>query len=348
MNIWIDLCHIPQYNFYRNLINRLATEGNTVYVSLLDRGNLVKIVNKELKNKPNIIIETIGRHRLTKLSAIIDANLMRIIKMFFFVKSKKIDVAVSNCMFTGLYGKVFGFKNYAYGDDPQVWDAKARELLSDILHFCLYKLPDNYQLSPKVKVLKALKEWSYLAPSVYKADITALEEYGVKPKEYVFLREVSVGTVNYTGQASGAILNVANLIPKDKKVLFSLEDKSKRDLYPKDWILLQEPLKDVHSLIYYAAGLASSGDSMAREAALLGIPAYYLGIRHSMPANLAAAEVADFNNEISLPFAQWVNEKLTKTPSELTTIQLQVRHQIDEKFDDINEYMYGLVKNEER
>lgn len=67
-----------------------------------------------------------------------------------------------------------------------------------------------------------------------------------------------------------------------------------------------------------------------------------------MPANLAAAEVADFNNEISLPFAQWVNEKLTKTPSVLTTIQSQVRHQIDEKFDDINEYMYALVKNEEK
>lgn len=67
-----------------------------------------------------------------------------------------------------------------------------------------------------------------------------------------------------------------------------------------------------------------------------------------MPANLTAAEVADFNNEVSLPFAQWVNEKLTKTQSEITTIQSQVRLQIDEKFNDINEYMYGLVKAEEK
>lgn len=344
MNIWIDLCHIPQYNFYRNLINRLATEGNTVYVTLLDRGNLVRIVYKELKNKPNIIVATIGRHKLSKFSAIFDANLIRIIKMFFYIRKHKIDIAVSNCMFTGLFGRLFNFKNYAYGDDPQVWDAKPKELLSDKLHFCLYKIQDSCKLSPKVKVLKALKEWSYLAPSVFKPKMDVLNDYNVEAKKYVFLREVSVGTINYTGQSSGAILNIAHLIPKDKKVLFSLEDKSKRDLYPKDWILLQEPLKDVHSLIYFSAGLVSSGDSMAREAALLGIPAYYLGVRHSMPANLAAAEVADFNNEISMPFDQWVDEKLNKTPEDLIINQQFIRRQIDEQFDDINEYMYGLVK----
>ena len=348
MNIWIDLGHIPQYNFYKQFIFRLVNDGHFIYLTVLDRGKMATIVKKELASIPNIKIYVIGKHRMTKLSALLEVNIWRPIRMFFWKFGKSIDLGFSNGYICALICKLFRIPNFAFDDDPQTFDYKLKIWFSNKSHYCLYKLPEKYQLSPKVKVLKALKEWSYLAPSVYKADITALDEYGVKPKEYVFLREVSVGTVNYTGQASGAILNVANLIPKDKKVLFSLEDKSKRDLYPKDWILLQEPLKDVHSLIYYAAGLASSGDSMAREAALLGIPAYYLGIRHSMPANLAAAEVADFNNEISLPFAQWVNEKLTKTPSELTTIQSQVRHQIDEKFDDINEYMYRLVKTEER
>lgn len=343
MNIWIDICHVPQYNFYRNLIKRLAEEGNYVYITLLERGKLSMIVNKELSCVKNVKIETIGKHRLNKFSAIWDANFIRLIKLFFYIRKLKIDVAVSNCMFTCVLGKLFKFKNYAFGDDPQVWDAKPRILFSDLAHFCLYHLPEYYKLSPKVSVLRTLKEWAYLAPSVYKPNISALEEYGLKPKEYVFLREVSVGTVNYLGQASGAILNVANLIPKDKKVLLSLEDKSKRDLYPKEWILLQEPLKDVHSLIYYSAGLASSGDSMAREAALLGVPAYYLGIRHSMPANLAAADVADFNNEITMPFADWAN-KLNLSIVELEKNQTQTRTQVNEKFIDLNEYMYGLVR----
>ena len=174
-----------------------------------------------------------------------------------------------------------------------------------------------------------------------------MEKYGVKPKEYVFLREVSVGTVNYVGQASGAILGIQDLIPKDKKVLFSLEEKDKRHLYPKDWILLQEPLDDIHSLIYYSAGLVSSGDSMAREAALLGVPAYYLGIRYDMPANAAAAKVANLQNQKTADFTQWV-KTLSITPEEAEEKQIKLRKQIDEEFIDINEYMLSLVEKHKK
>ena len=66
----------------------------------------------------------------------------------------------------------------------------------------------------------------------------------------------------------------------------------------------QEPIEDIHSLIYYAAGLVSSGDSMAREAALLGVPSYYLGIRYSMPANAAASKVASLQNQKTMAFEE--------------------------------------------
>lgn len=345
MNVWIDLGHIPQYNFYKQFILRLVDEGNFVYLTVLNRGKLPNIVKKELSSISNIQIDVVGNHRSNKISAIFEANILRFIKLLLWKTKYSIDIAFSNSYLVGLIAKLYFIRSYAFGDDLRTTDYKLKSIGNHKLFYCLYKLNDdlNFELNDKTFILKALKEWSYLAPSVYKSDFSVLDEYGVKPKEYVFLREVSVGTVNYTGQASGAILNVANLIPKDKKVLFSLEDKSKRDLYPKDWILLQEPLKDVHSLIYYAAGLVSSGDSMAREAALLGIPAYYLGIRHSMPANLAAAEVADFNNEITMPFSEWVN-KLNLSTEELENNQQQTRTQVNEKFIDLNEYMYGLVK----
>lgn len=343
MNIWIDILHIPQYNFYKQFILRLAGEGHFIHLTILKRGKLDTIVRRELKDVQNLAIYTIGKHRMTKFSALFEVNVWRPLQIFCWKFNKKIDIAFSNGYVCALVCWFNRIKNFAFDDDPQTFDYKPKIWFSNKSHYCLYHLPADYKLSPKVSVLRTLKEWAYLAPSVYKPNISALDEYALKPKEYVFLREVSVGTVNYTGQASGAILNVANFIPKDKKVLLSLEDKSKRDLYPKEWILLQEPLKDVHSLIYYSAGLASSGDSMAREAALLGVPAYYLGIRHSMPANLAAADVADFNNEVTMPFSEWVN-KLNLTADELKKNQAQTRTQVNEKFIDLNEYMYRLVK----
>ena len=126
------------------------------------------------------------------------------------------------------------------------------------------------------------------------------------------------------------------------KVLFSLEDKSKRDLYPKEWLLLEEPMEDIHSLIYYCAGLVSSGDSMAREASLLGVPSYYLGIRHNMPANLAAAKLASFHNQTTLSFEKWI-ENFSISESEQYTRQSEIRKLINSKFIDINQYMFDLV-----
>ena len=123
--------------------------------------------------------------------------------------------------------------------------------------------------------------------------------------------------------------------------------KKRRDEYPADWILLQEPIEDIHSLIYYAAGLVSSGDSMAREAALLGVPSYYLGIRYSMPANAAASKVASLQNQKTMPFDVWmnkVNELMNEGVNELTNHQTSLRKHIDDEFIDINEYMLSLVE----
>jgi len=342
MNIWIDLGHTPQYNFYKKFIIRLIEDGHFVYVTVLNRGRLASIVKYELQGFDNVEISVIGTHKMNKFSAIIEANFLRLVKLFLWIRGKKIDVVFSNGYLPALVGYYKNIPRYTFDDDPQTFDYKPKLKYSTQSSYCIYEVPQGMLLSPKVVVLSVLKEWAYLAPNYFTPNEQILKTYGVIPKQYIFLREVSVGTVNYAAQASGAILNIAHLIPKDKQVLFSLEDKSKRHLYPKEWQLLQEPIEDIHSLIYYSAGLVSSGDSMAREAALLGVASYYLGIRHTMPANLAAAKVASFYNETTMPFEQWL--KLLSLPeSQQIVNQIQIRESVNAKFIDINQYMYDLV-----
>lgn len=203
-------------------------------------------------------------------------------------------------------GRLFRFPVYEFGDDPQVSIYGMMCRFATQNHSLIYELPEGQRLDPRDKMLPVLKEWAYLNPRTFRPNVEVLKQYGVKEKEYMFLREVSVGTINYTGQESGAILGIKDMIPKGMKVLLSLEEKKRRGEYPEDWILLQEPIEDIHSLIYYAAGLVSSGDSMAREAALMGVPAYYLGIRYTMPANKAASNVAGLQNRLSMPFKEWI------------------------------------------
>lgn len=344
MNIWFDLCHIPQYNFYKWVICKLAEEGNTVYVTVLDRGKLVKIINREIGSLADIHISVIGKHRSKKWSAIIDANLIRNIKLIRWARNKKIDIGFSNGYQLALVGWLKHFPTYSFDDDPQTLDYRPKLWFNTECNYCIYRY--DRKLSPKAHVLPVLKEWAYLAPGYFYPDISALEEYGVKPKEYLFLREVSVGTVNYAGQAYGAILNIKDQIPKEFKVLFSLEDKSKRSHYPEEWILLQEPLKDIHSLMYYSTGLISSGDSMAREAALLGVPSYYLGIRYDMPANSTANEVAGLQNARTMELSEWVNSLAADNYDSTKIINRQEtsRKEISSSFIDINQYILNLCK----
>ncbi len=98
------------------------------------------------------------------------------------------------------------------------------------------------------------------------------------------MREVSHKSFNYYNQQDGIISSFAGNINAGTKVILSLEDKSYAGRYPAHWSILQEPVEDIHSLIYYSRLVISSGDSMAREGAMLGVPSIYCGTR-KMKAN---------------------------------------------------------------
>lgn len=312
MNIWIDINHIPQWNFYKPLVETVTRKGHRVWLTVLDRGKLAKIVRRETEQLAHVQVDIVGRHRMTKWSAIVEANLIRDWQLWHWARGKKIDIGFSNGMQLAMVCRLKGIPNYSFDDDPQTRDRKWKEKWNTECNFCVY---EDETIGAPSHVLRCTKEWAYLNPRTFVPKVEVLEKYGVKPKEYMFLREVSVGTINYAGQASGAILGIKDMIPTDMRVLFSLEEKKRRDEYPADWIMLQEPIEDIHSLIYYSAGLVSSGDSMAREAALLGVPSYYLGIRYSMPANAAASKVAQLQNRRTQPFEDWIKELNKKEES---------------------------------
>lgn len=134
-SVWFDICHTPQYNFYKNFIIRLAEEGHIVYLTVLDRGKMPLIVRKELAAYPAIKIYVIGRHRLAKWSAIVDANLIRIVKLFLWSLDKRIDIAYSNAFLSSVIGRVRGFHSYTFDDDPQTFDFRPKIWFSKISHY---------------------------------------------------------------------------------------------------------------------------------------------------------------------------------------------------------------------
>ena len=126
------------------------------------------------------------------------------------------------------------------------------------------------------------------------------------------------------------------------KVLLSLEDKTIADKFPKHWQILEEPVEDIHSLIYYSKLVISSGDSMAREGAMLGVPSVYCGIR-KMRANKLLMDLGLLEHlpqETAIPF---INENIQRELD--VNKQTTVRKQLLENWDDMNAFMKKQIIN---
>ncbi len=338
-SIWFDICHPAQLNFYINSIRSLCLEYNII-VTILGRGKLPVIARKELQSLSNVKLVIIGKHRGNRVSAIIEANIIRLMRLFFFLVNNKVHLSFANGYQGSLLSKVFRFSAITFDDDPHSMDYRLKLIFADRVYFCLYS-DEFIKLDKKAEILKCVKEWAYLNPKYFKPHKNILTKYDLVPYQYIFIREVSTGTLNYANQSYGLASELSQKLPVNYKVIFSLEDKSKRYLYPEDWILLQEPVDDIHSLIYFSRALISSGDSMAREAAVLGIPSFYLGNR-TMAANQVLQKLVSLYQvdvkKIEFFFAKQIKEGTES--KRLTNIEI-----LKQNFVDINDFIILTAKN---
>ena len=283
MRIIVDIAHPAHVNFFKHALRILRYEGHEIIITGLRRGKLPKILEEELGDFP---IYYVGKHRGTTFSILFEANMLKAIRLFWLVLRKRPDFGLSVGSFTlGGVLKLFGKPNVQFDDDPErsanVWLEK---LTSTRLFFPPLVTPHK-----NVATMQALKEWAYLSPRYFEPDASVLSDYGLAPHQYFFVREVSTGSLNYQDQSANTIASFAHQLPAEYPVLLSLEDKENRGLYPKHWTLLREPVAAIHSLLYYSRLVISSGDSMAREGAMLGVPSLYVGVR-DMKANVYIRE----------------------------------------------------------
>lgn len=278
MKILIDLVHLPNVNFFKFIIKLLQDAGHTVILTTQRRGRLPKVVAKEFPNMP---FYNFGRHRGTFYSLLIEANFWRLIRMIGIIIKHRPDISLSVVSFPLEIGMwMFRKPNIQVSDDPERrFDMKIHKVFATRVFF-----PHIIKPHSIFETFYALKEWAYLSPDYFTPNKAALQKYNVTEKGYIFVREVSTGSINYMAQQEGSILSISKQLKGNFKVLLSLEDKQNRDLYPKDWHILEEPVEDIHSLLYYSKAVLSSGDSMAREGAMLGVPGVYCGVRE-MKAN---------------------------------------------------------------
>jgi predicted glycosyltransferase len=339
MKILIDIKHPAQLNLFKGLSKELVQKGWDVTISYLDRGKLPKIIDREYGDFKRL---PIGRSRGSKWSIFWEGNVMRTMNFFKLIRQHKYNICISASSIPLAYACYFSRKPIIqFYDDPERKGVnKINAFFSNRLFF-----PPIVTESKKVGIFNCLKEWSYLSPARFKPSKKILEEYGLQEHEYIFVREVSNKSFNYMNQQDAIVRSFADRIKPGVKVILSLEDKSIADKYPKDWVILQEPVSDIHSLIYYSKLVISSGDSMAREGAMLGVQAVYCGIRE-MKANQLLIDEGILHHQPIDAGVDFINERATKTFD--VAEQENIRQRLKDKWVDMIDFMHTQINSYKR
>lgn len=335
MRVLIDICHPAHVNFLKHTVAKLITKQDEVIITYLKRGKLSDIVKKELNECTHICV---GSHSGTTLSIIFNANILKLFSLFKVVHNNKIDLGVSVGSFTlGMASKLLRKPNIQFDDDPE----RTKNVFLERMTSTELFFPPIVTPKGKIGVIKALKEWAYLSPKYFTPHKAELARYNIDQYEYLFVREVSSGSLNYKNQMENLVSTFADRMPRDLKVILSLEDKSSINQYPSEWILLQEPIKDIHSLMYYSRIVISSGDSMAREGAMLGVPSVYCGVREMAANKVMIKKGMLFHKDVKeVPhFVEGVIDNDIKIQE-----QDKFRKRLDDEWVDVTEFIIREIK----
>ena len=334
--ILVDLYHLPQYNFFKNVILSFSPDEIDIYC--VNRGKLLQVIQYEL---PDYKINCIGDYKYNKgmFSMIFRIIIPRMYRLYKKVGKDKYSFIITAHYQANVIAKLKGIPNIAFIDDPRKFVFPVLKFSADEVY-----LPPFESKFNGVKYFNALKEWSYLSPEYFAPDKSALSPYELDPGSYIFIREVSTETSNYLAQNQDIILSVANNFPPTIRVVLSVENKGSIPDYPKEWIILKEPVRDIHSLMYFSRVVISSGDSVAREGAMLGVPSIYAGIRE-MPANWIMIKKGML---LKLPTEEIVSTTLKIVKGELLfPEQDKIRQLLHKEWDDVtNLVMLKLADKE--
>ena len=283
MNILFDINHPVDVNFFKNAMLQLKKDGHKLHIIFRGRGKLEKILRYELSEFP---ITQIGEHSRGFLKKVI-TQLNRDYNIIPYLKKNKFDLVVCFGPTSAISAWVSHKPYLAFDDDIEYRLPFYHANLFSTRHI----FPDFIKFSnSKTHKYHGFKELAYLHPNYLKISDEILNDYSLKENMYVFIREISAISLNYKERNSILDQIIDTIKNRGLSVVLSLENKELHQVYTEaGCVVLQEPVRDIYSLMYHALFSVSSGDTVARETSLLGLPTLYTGGRN-MAVNTALIE----------------------------------------------------------
>ncbi len=285
MKILIDMVHLADVNFFKNALNKLK-QHHDITITVVDRGNLVSIVRKEY---PDFKVIKLGKHRKGKIGKLLGL-LDREFKFAMLFLKNKPDVVSSFGFYPGVMAKPFGIPAFLFHDDYEYrFIFKMCEIFAttfyipDSIRLKMSKdLGKSFQYNEETKSFRNIKFYNGYKESAYLKDFvpdaSCLKQRGLVDKPFIFCRDISSISLNYQEFKHVDLTSTFQWL-KERGFTVLYYPEKEHNAYDGLCVKLSGAIPDILSLQYYANLTITSGDTIARESALLGTPVIYIGGR---------------------------------------------------------------------
>ncbi len=282
MKIVFDLNHPAHVHKLKNIIWDLEKKGHDILITASD-----KDLTYFLLDKYGFDYKKVGSYGSSFMDKLVNIPILDY-KMYEITKEFHPDVFVGISSIRAAHVSRLLHRISITLDDTE-HAVEGRMLYKPFTNVILTPSSFLSNLGQKQKKFNGYFELAYLHPQFFKPNKSVLEDLGLSKNEhFIILRFVSFTAIHDIGQ--NGIKNKLLFIKKMEKygrVLITSEKKLPIDL--ENYRVSISPEK-IHSLLSLADMYVGEGAAMAAEAAILGVPSFYISTLASQMGNFIELE----------------------------------------------------------
>lgn len=271
MNVLIQLSHPAHFHLYKNVAKNLMADGHKVFILIKTKDILEDLLKQSGLPYYNILQEA---HRKNKLGILWDM-LVRDWRMLRFVRQNEIDLLTGSTPEVAQVGWLTHKYRVNTGEDDMRIVPLFMKMAGPFVQTILSPITcDNWKLEPKSVKYAGFHKLAYLHPNQFRPDRTVVERYFPSNRPYFLLRFAQLKAYhdlesNVHGINTKIAQHLIDLLLPHGDVYIT----SERELEPQfEKFRLQINPLDIHHVMAFARLYIGDSQSMAVEAAMLGVP----------------------------------------------------------------------------
>ena len=271
MNILVQLVHPAHYYYYRDTIANLKRDGHKVMIAIVKKDMLEDILKED--GVEYVDICPVSYKKLGKPGMVLDM-ILRDMRMLRLALKYRIDLLTGSTIETAHIGWLLRKPNINIGEDDAHIVPKYTNSIAPFVDVRVSpESCDNGKIEPKSVHYPGFLKLTYLHPNDFTADRSVPEKYGIDTTKPYFVMRFSALKAHHDAGVKGISKEVAEQIVEMLKPHGRIYITSERELEPQfeQYRLKINPL-DIHHVMAFATLYIGDSQSMAVEAAMLGVP----------------------------------------------------------------------------